>query len=1558
MRKFIKYSLHTLSLTILAIIALPIAVMLLLYLPPVQNTVKNILTGQASQLLGTTVSIDRLNIEFFNKVNLRGVYIEDHAGDTLIYADRLRVGISLRALVGRPLSLGDVEMEHARFYMKQDADGTSNMRKIIDKLRNPEKKEKKVFSMRIRSVTIRDMSYRMRKLEIPDRRGAVNFADIEVRDANVYAVGLSIDGDSIGMSIGHVSLKEKSGFCVEDLSAGRFVFAQSGQWYDNLYVRTPDSEVSIDRMRFTTGTTQAYSDFINQVPMSASLRNSRVAFRTIGYFAPRLRNWQTVLENVSATLEGTVADMRGEVALARTRDTEIAATYAIQGLPNIDRTRFDVDIDHISTNVADAGFLYSDITGRHVSEAIDQKTRKLGNILLDGHFEGSLKNFRAEGSLATSDGGADFDLSFIPTTGARTAVHGKIAVKGIDLGGLLDAGKLGRTTFNAGLDGYFSRDGFEANTDLDLRSLVFNGYDYNNVTMNGVLRDRLFSGRIKSGDPNLRFDFDGTLDFNDSIPRYDFAMDLHNADLFTLNFNRRDSVSVVSAKLNATASGTTLDNMNGRVVIDRMLYINTLDSTRTGRVIITGENSARSKRFSMNSDFADLEYRSRTSYREMLSGLRDMLHSYAPTLAPREYDPERKGAGGVSEAGNFSTLNINIKQANNVASIFLPGLRIAENSKLSFTFNPNTRYVTLKASSQFMEWRDNYIESMTVDVANRGDSIAMYVGATDLYAAGIRAPKFSVNGGLRDNRVNVQAGSSNAERAYSALLGVAAELRRDTLSGRPQAIVRFLPSRIISNEKMWSVFGRNIVIDSTMIDIGSFRITGPDQSLRIHGRAGRTKADTVHMDLRKFELEPLTQITSRMGYNVRGIATGHIDLVSALRESMLHARIEFDSVRVNHAELPPGLFESRWDFDNNRAGMMLTGRQSGDTIVRGFFSPKDARYFARINLKDFDMSLIDPMFKGVVCNTRGRASAVVTLRGEKRHPLFNGEIKVPELTTTVSFMNVPYTIRNATVKLTDNVLTLPGAVVRDPHDNRAGFDMKVDLSSLSNVKYNFNVRPRNLLVLDTSESDNEIFYGHVYASGSASITGDKAGVNMNIQATTENNSEFFLPLNDDSSMGVSDIITFVEHKHETADSTDYLFRKRMILERRQKKRNAVAASNMNIAMELNVRPNVEFTMIIDPRTGDMLKGRGTGSLTMNINPRNDEFSMYGDYEITSGIYDFSLQEIIRKRFIIEQGSKIMWTGDPVDALLDVTAVYKLKTSLAPLLGSEPQYRRTVPVECRVMLGETLAQPSITFNVELPGLDPETQAMVANELGTQESMSTQFIMLIAANSFMPRSGAGNVGAAGGTATAFEFLTNQLANIISNDSFDIGIRYMPKNEDTNSSEVTIDFSTQLFSNRLLLEMEGNYDTGDNPNANIYGGRSTSNITGDFYITWLIDPAGHLRAKGFTRTIDRFDENQGMQEHGIGLYYQEDFNTPGDIVRNFRERFKSRKRRQAEEDERRAAMQAELEEQADTVVVTSPPAEKRTGGEPSEAKGGSGEAGGEPAGSGAQTAGDDGE
>ena len=361
----------------------------------------------------------------------------------------------------------------------------------------------------------------------------------------------------------------------------------------------------------------------------------------------------------------------------------------------------------------------------------------------------------------------------------------------------------------------------------------------------------------------------------------------------------------------------------------------------------------------------------------------------------------------------------------------------------------------------------------------------------------------------------------------------------------------------------------------------------------------------------------------------------------------------------------------------------------------------------------------------------------------------------------------------------------------------------------------------------------------------------------------------------------------------------------MAFERRNRQRASAGAGALNINVELTAKPNTEVQLVIDPTVGDIIKARGEGELNMRIVPNANIFEMYGDYTITDGSYLFTLQNIINKKFLIESGSTIQWTGDPLDARLDIDAVYKLKASLQPLLSSTTleNITRAVPVECIINLTERLTAPTVTFDIKVPNADTDIQNAVANLLNNQQSIATQFMYLLVSGSFYSDSStSSNIGATASATTGFELLSNQLSNWLSSDDYNIILRYRPRSELT-SDEIDFGFSKSLVNDRLLVELEGNYLV-DNRMA---ASSNLSNFMGEAYITWLIDQNGNLKLKGFTQTIDRFDENQGLQETGIGIYYKEDFDNWSDLKRRIKERFMSRRKR-----EERQRLEREAEEE----------------------------------------------
>ncbi len=1523
MRKVIKISGTVLSAFVLLLIILPVVLALLLDIPAVQNFVVHKTVALVSERLGTTVRIDRVDIGLFSKLRVEGFYVEDYGRDTLLYASRVEAYVSDLGLFGGGLEFSRGRIVGGKLFLRQMDDGEMNIKQIVGRLSNPDRKRKGDFRLSFRKAEIENMELCLDRREGREREYGIDFTHMHLDSLNAWVDDFTIDGQAIYTSIASLSARERSGFRLKQFS-GRFYLTQGCLGFEDASILTDRSEIRIPYISLAGSSWADYRDFIGEVRLDAAVRHTTVSTDDIAYFAPRLRDWHLSFSEIDVEAAGVVSDFTTRIRSMRIGDsTTLSATATLRGLPDIRRTHFDLAVPDLRTSAAAADDLARRIARKPLPGKVRGVLEHAGGVGVDLRFRGLLSSFDMQLGATTDVGDITCRVGLEPRRAGRSRLQGEVATQNLRLGDLLGRRDLlGDATFRARIDGEVGRGFADARVEGDVVRLNFNGYAYDSIRLDGRLRNREFDGRIAARDPNLNFDFFGLVDLNDSVPRYDFTLHLHRADLARLRINRRDSVSELSARIVAKAGGRSLDDLNGRIQVADALYRYNDREISATNVTVTGENSADSKLIELRSDFADATFRSKTSYRTVFEYLRRAALRSMPRL--HDAGPAAELPRGRSAVANdFSLLSIDVRNINPIADAVAAGLQIADGSSLRLLFNPASDQLSLKVSSEYVERRRMLATRLSVNASSRNDSLVLYASAEDLYAGVLHLPHLSVTGGAKQGRIQLSAGFVDTTDKASGLIGVrVGPAEPDSLHG-PAVALRVLPSHITRGSKTWQIYSRGIRIDTARVAIDRFFVMNDQQELLLDGVASRSRDDSLTLSLRNFDLAPFTQIAERMGYYIEGRMNGSATMKSVLRGAEVTADILFDSVGANDIPAPPMRLVSRWDFARSRAGVTVTDRVRRDTLVRGFFAPNSGRYYAALRLGRLDMGLLDPLLSGVISSTEGSAAAELVLQGQGRQANLSGRIRVDSLRTKVDYTQVVYTMPSAELRVEGNRFRASDVAVYDPLGNRGRFDLDLDLNHLSNITYDLSVAPQRMLVLNTTARDNDYFYGRVFASGNARITGRKGVVNMDITAATDDNSDFFMPLSSKSNIATADFVVF--EQPAAADSLDAVARRKQFFERRRRKTHS-AASRMNIGLALGVRPNTEVELTL---AGNTLKARGEGALNLQVNPSSNVFEIYGDYTLADGSFLLSLQNIFSKRFTIESGSSIQWTGAPMEARLDIDAVYKVKASLQPLLQGttdNPGGDRSVPVECVIHLGERLSDPAISFDVRVPGTDPETQTLIANTLSTPETIDTQFAYLLLFNSFMSENSSmanSNLGSSVSANTGLEFVSNLVSSWLSFSGYNIVLGYRPKSE-TASDEFDFGLSKSLFNDRLFVEVEGNYLMDNKQAVN----SSMSNFMGEAYITYLIDRAGTLKFKAFTQTIDRFDENQGLQETGIGIYFKEDFDNLRDLRRRIRERFTNRSRRERREARRaaRAAVRRERAEARDATETAAAEAEAR--------------------------------
>ena len=1507
MRKGIKILRIVGTILLFLVVVLPLTLSLLLHIPIIQNAVVRGAAAFASDFLETEVRFERINVGFLGRVELDGFYVEDYQRDTLLYVGHLNGYLNGVGLFGEGLIINRAQMTDAKLYLRETPEGVMNIKQVVDRMANPNRKKKKnPFRMILRQASVANMALRIERLQHRNPEYGVDYGNMYFTDLQGAVDNFQLEGAEIHTKIDRFSGREQSGFTLNHLS-GQFHLNRGVVEFKDVVLATPHSYLSLPLMTLHGEDWAFYKDFVRNVQMKGRLEHSSLSSDDVAYFAPNLRDWHLTLTRAEAEFEGVVSNFEARIHNLYINDqTNLSVRGKIRGLPDVKQTHFDLSLPRLSTRIKAVDQISRSITKKALPENLVTMLSKSGELRLRGDFHGLISSFQASAVAQTSVGKIKAKMKMRPVDGGLKHIEGDLSTEHLRLGDLLNQqALLGMATFSTTFDGEIGTDFTDIDLQADVSHLDFKQYAYQALRFDGRLNNREFNGLITARDPNLNLDFKGMIDYNEQLPRYDFRMKLNHANLRAMNINRRDSLSQFSGLLFARGFGRTLDDMNGEVLLTDATYHYNEKKVEADTVFIRGKNSDQSKFLELRSDFLNASFTSKISYHDVFEYLRRSAWKYLPRLSKGEkvevgeYQIDKMIPDGVS------LLNIDVLNFNPVANALAEGLQVADGSKLELQFNPARNRLSFMARSEYIERGQLLATRMDLKASNQGDSLSVYGVAEDLFAGGLHLPHFSMRGGAREGVVQVSAAFNNMERKISGTVGVRAGIDKKLGKHGKVLNIKILPSQLTVENNTWKILANRIELDTAQMRVNSFYVVNTDarqsQDLMINGVVSHNPQDSLILNLRNFELSTLSYLTDRMGYTVKGLTSGQAVMKTLLGGGgETTADIWIDDLSVNDIATPPLRLISQWDFAQNRAGITISDRKRNKTLIWGSYRPDSVRYEAHIRLDSVEMALLDPILSGVISSTKGVSDVALDLEGEQRKANLSGRIHVHDLSTKIDFTQVTYSMKQTDVEVKNNRFTSLGVPVFDSEGNRGLLDFKLDLEHLSNINYQIKVKPEKMLVLNTGEHDNDAFYGKIYASGSALIQGEKGNVDMNISASSEGNSSFFMPLMSKSNVSSASFVRFKTPEVVVVDEAEA--KKKAFEDRRKKKERAV--NRMNINMSLDIKPNVDLELTL---MGNTLRGAGQGKLNLQINPSMNLFEMYGNYEISQGSFLFSLQNILNRKFEVTPGSSISWTGSPLEAKLDIEAIYKLKASLQPLLGGSADRHsaeRAIPVDCIIRLGDLLTNPAINFDVRVPATDPETQALVQTAINTPESMNMQFLYLLLFKSFMAEStnSTQKFGSNVSYNKGLELLSNQLSNWLSSSGYNILIRYRPKSEMTND-EVDFGLSKSLINNRLYVEVEGNYMLDNKNSVN----NSMSNFMGEAYITYLIDRAGALKLKAFTQTIDRFDENQGLQETGVGIYFKEDFNNFSDFRRRFKERF-TNKKRQARRQARRAARRQE--------------------------------------------------
>lgn len=1436
-------------------------------------------TRYLSKELGTQVSIESLDISFLLNIVLTGVSVKDLQHNYLLKAEKIKFNIGKLNFKSRYLGIYTFSLQQAEVnIILYRSDSAMNYKFIADYFTGDDttttKPSEKPWNIGFSGIRFSNSSFRyLNQLKDTVAIG-VDYNNIFIRNLNLEINRLTFSSDSISGNIKNLQFDDKSGFTLNSLSAQLHVKKDSIV-ARNMQIITPDSHIKLN-LKFLHNGYSAYNNFIDSVRISGNFDQSEIMLSDIGYFAPELSETRELLK-IHGPVKGTIASLRArQLRLAFGNNTYFEGNISMDGLPNINETFIHLNIKDFRTNYQDiSAFRLKDNQSIEIPELV----RNLGNIRIKGYFTGFFYDFVSAATFSTSSGTLQTDISLKTDSKKKINFLGHAYIKNWDLGKSFEATEyLGKVDFDSELSGSFhKKEGISILLNGVVKKLELMGNEFNNIDLDGALENKLFNGTLALRDELIDLDFNGLVDFSSKIPAFNFTSTVKDAYLSKLNIWDRDSTSKLSTSMDLNFTGSNIDNILGSLRFSNTLYTESGKAYPAKNIeLTTRTTSENSKTLSLESDFADVNFTGQFAFIDFYSSIMNILNAYLPSL--------RSGPAIQLDVKQEHILEytINIKDVDALTELFLPALKINSSAYLFGSYNSVNETVLINGQTDQFEYQGIKINDWFIRGQNSGNSLQITTGSSSVVFSEaseentleLGLENFSFDVSMRGDSIRYLIkwkDKVTGKRNFGDFEGIL------SFSEKPYIRANLYKGDFAANDTIFVVEQTgDFIIDSSSVFINNLHINGLNQDLNISGKISKNTSDTLYLRFKDLNISNADLLLAQDNLDFDGIVNGNISLNDVYGERKLQADIVVNDFSFNKERLGDAVIVSRWD--NQKSGLEI----SADVIykgnigshkpisVQGYIYPEisnDKNFDLDIGLTNYNLASLNPFLKGFASYLKGYTSGNLRLEGTFDQPAFTGSLQLMRTQMKIDYLNVIYSLAD-NVEITPDLISAKSIMIYDSLGNTGLCDFSLSHNYFRDMFMSLNVQANNLAGLHTTFKQNELFYGNAVATGNVSIQGPFSDLRMNIRARSEKGTNIFIPINLDVDATENEYIRFTKKNGEEEEISYF----------------EPVTSGVNLDMLIDVTKDAGIQIFLPENIGN-IKATGTGQIQMGIDTRGD-ITTFGDYNIESGTFLFTFQDIINRLFSIERGSVISFTGSPYDANMNVKAVYKIRASLSgiPELAAIPEYAgRNVPVDCIIHLKNNLYNPDIAFSIRLPDSEEALKSMVFSAIDTTNEavMTQQMVSLLLLKSF---SFTGNTSLASSVgSSSMEMLTSQLSSMLSqiSDDIDIGLNY--RTADALTSEaIEVALSTHLFNDRVTID--GNFGLISSGST-----QNTGNIVGDVIVDVKITRDGRFRVKAYNKTNNPFEvaSYNVNYKQGVGIYYRYEFDRFSEIFRRQRKK-----------------------------------------------------------------------
>jgi len=794
----------------------------------------------------------------------------------------------------------------------------------------------------------------------------------------------------------------------------------------------------------------------------------------------------------------------------------------------------------------------------------------------------------------------------------------------------------------------------------------------------------------------------------------------------------------------------------------------------------------------------------------------------------------------------------------NPLSRFLAAKEIAYD-KVSFRFGTTpTRGINGRAFIHGLRVDSTLLDTLFLTI--RQDTARM-----NIRGGAINAPnnpqfvfKSYLTGEIRTEDAELMLEYQNAKGETGVLLGVNVRPRNNGLSFKfipEEPIVAFRKFRFNDDNRVYLRKDRHIFANVEMLDKDGMGV-------RVHSLRDTTFLQNMDIELRRIRLAEISEAFPYLP-QFSGLFSAEAHYVQTATSLQVSTEATINELVYEHQSVGNIGLGATWlpgERGKHYVNSYLTHEGTEVMTVNGEYRSgvKDSMDI-NSTLEHFPLRIANMFVPDQVVAFSGDLDGNLHLSGQSAKPLMNGELMLDSVSVFARQAGARYWLDNRPVKIVNSRMEFDKFAISATSKNPFTIDGYVDFKELSTPTAKLSMKANNYTLLDAPRTNESLIYGKLFVDLDATIRGPLNALvmrgNMNVRGNT--NVTYVLrdsPLTVQDRLG--DLVTFTSFNDT--------------LSQKKEEEPTISLGGLDMLVTLHIDPAVRLKADLSPDRSSRVELEGGGDLSLQYSPHGD-LRLSGRYTLSGGILKYALPVIPLKEFAVNDGSYVEWTGNPMDPNLSLKATERVRASVSGSDGSS----RMVNFDISIAVKNQMENLSLVFDLEAPE-DADAQTEISAM--SAEERSKQAIAMLATGIYLANSGTDKNGGLNMGAALNNVLQNQIANVAGAALKTVNISFAMENYDNTDvggkrTDYNFRYAQRFFNDRFQVVLGGTISTGENADE-------TQSFIDNVSLEYRLDASGTRYVRIFhDKNYESVFEGE-ITETGVGIVLRKKMNRLGEL------------------------------------------------------------------------------